>query len=195
MQYSSRMRRGLWLLFVLASACILQAAPASGACIPRQHHLIAKGRSVGGNPWTVTGTVRNNASCKSWLFGMDFVLSDTLAGSWNWNWGIPAGGHLSNKFTISGGDEVEGFSERAFSGTAGARVKTIVLTMSNGERVPIHPKLPPLVLRRRFVWLRNVCYFVYYYPSGRRLKVATLRNSRGEIIEKVWGSEGEFQGL
>ena len=126
---------------------------------------------------------------------MDFDLSDTLAGSWNWNWGIPAGGYLSNKFTISGGDEAENFSERAFSGTAGARVKTVVLTMSNGERLIIHPKLPPLVLRRRFVWLRNVRYFVRYYPSGRRVKVATLRNAQGEMIEKIRGSEGEFQGL
>jgi hypothetical protein len=141
------MRRGLYLLLVLASASIvLPVAPGFGACIHRQHHLIAKGPSPSGKQWRVTATIHNNGSCRARLFQMDFRPSGTLRGSSSWGWSIPAGGHLSDKFTISAQDDSAG-PKRAFYGTAGARVRTIVLTTSTGERLTVHPNLPPRPLR------------------------------------------------
>lgn len=171
-----------------------QGVPASGTCIHRQHHLIAKGRSPGDRRWTVTGTIRNSGSCGYWLFGMNFVFSGPNAGAWRGAWGILAGGHLSNSFTIGAQDETES-SEQVFSGVVGSRVKTILLTISNGDRLVIHPKLPRQRLRKRFVWLRSMRYFVHYYNTGQHVKVARLLNSQGEIIFTARGEEGVFEGL
>lgn len=204
MPKSSGVRWGL-LLLALASvyflvAYVLQADPAtsqsdssSGTCVQSQHQLIAGGHSPAGKPWTITGTIRNNGGCNDWLFGMEFSPAGASAGSWRGAWGIPAAGHLSDNFTISARDESEG-SERAFSGAAGVRVKTVMLTTSNGERLTIHPKLPPNRLRKRFVWLRNVRYFMRYYPTGQHAKVAKLFDSRGKLIYVVQGQEGGFDG-
>ena len=203
-QKSSRIRWSL-LLLILASAYFLvvyvlqadpaslRAEPTSGTCIHHQRHLIAKGRTSEEKPWTVMATIRNNGSCNYWLLGMEFFPSGTYAGSWRGAWGIPAGGHLPQSFTISAQDESEG-SKRAFSGVVSARVKAVVLTMSNNARFTIHPKLPPLRLRERFVWLRNMRYFMYLYPAGKNVKTVTLLSGCGKVIEKLSGLEGGFEG-
>lgn len=188
---------GVYLLLVYVVPAISasgQPKSAAGTCIHHQHRLIAKGRSPGDKRWTVTGTIRNSGSCGYWLLGMNFVFSGPNAGAWRGAWGISAGGHLSDSFTISAQDETES-SEQVFSGVVGSRVKTILLTISNGERLVIHPKLPRQRLRKRFVWLRSMRYFVRYYNTGQHVKVARLLNSQGEIIFMARGEEGVFEGL
>lgn len=186
------------LVVLLASAVIVQVSMASSRkpfaaerCVRSQKHLIADGRSPSNKHWTVTAEIRNNGSCRAWLFSMDFRPSGTLRGSSRWAWRIPAGGHLGKKFTMNAQDESAG-SDRAFYGAVGASVETIELTMSKGKRIVVHPKLPPLVLRERFVWLRNVRYVVRYYSAGKHVRVARLINGRGGLSDVVQGSEGEF---
>jgi hypothetical protein len=183
----------VYILPMLPASTQGASATAIGTCIHRQQHLIANGRSPSGKHWTVTATIRNDGSCDAWFFGMGFAPSGTSAGSWSGGWRIPAGGHLSTNFTIGAQDEAEG-PERAFSGTAGVTVKTVVLTTSNGKRLRFHPKLPSERLRKRFVWLRNVRYFLRYYPTGQHVKTAMLLNSRGALIYTEHGEEGEFDG-
>jgi hypothetical protein len=185
-------------LALLASAVLVQMAMANSweplvaeQCIHRQKHLVAGGRSPSGKRWTVTASVRNNGSCRTWLFSMDFRPSGTLRGSSRWSWRIPADGHLPMKFTINAQDESAG-SGQAFYGAVGAHVKTIDLVMSKGEHTVVHPKLPPLALRKRFVWLRNVRYVLHYYAAGERVRIARLFDTRGGLIDVVRGSEGEF---
>jgi hypothetical protein len=186
------------LVVLLASAVIVQVSvPSSGKasaterCVRPQKHLIADGRSPTNKHWTVTAEIRNNGSSRAWLLSMDFRPSGTLRGSSRWAWRIPAGGHLGMKFTMNAQDERAG-SDRAFYGAVGARVKTLKLTMSKGKRIVVHPKLPPLALRERFVWLRNVRYAVRYYPAGEHVGVVRLIDARGGLIDVVRGSEGEF---
>lgn len=179
---------------LLADPATPQPDSSSGTCVQSQRHLVESGHSPAGAPWTVTATIRNTGGCKYWLFGMDFVPAGKSAGSWRGGWSIPPRGHLSDSFTIGARDEIED-SERAFSGASGARVKTIVLTTNTGERLTIHPKLPSERLRRQFVWLRNVRYFMRYYPVGQHAKVARLFDAQGKLIQKVRGEEGEFAGL
>jgi hypothetical protein len=195
---SARIRIVGVLLACWMSAAFVNMAMASSQdtalanrCIHRQQHLIADGRNPNGKRWTVTASVHNNGSCRSWLFSMDFRPSGTVRGSSRWGWRIPSGGHLSAKFTINAQDESAG-SSRVFYGAVGKRVKSVGLTMSKGGRVVVHPKLPPLALRRRFVWLRNVRYFVRYYPPGDHVQTARLLNAQGGLLKVVRGSEGEF---
>jgi hypothetical protein len=71
---------------------------------------------------------------------------------------------------------------------------TIVLTTNKGSHVTIHPKLPPRRLRKRFIWLRNMRYFIRYYPPGQHVRVARLFNSQGDLLYKARGWEGGFEG-
>ncbi len=201
---TKRMRWGIALLAIAGVYFLLvyvvpifpastRDATAFGGCIHRQQHLIAKGQSPSGGVWTVGATIQNNGSCSDWRLGMEFDPSGASRGRWSGAWGIPSGGHLSASFTIGAQDEAAG-TERAFSGVVGVRVKTLALTTSSGERFTIHPKLPPKRLLKRFVWLRNLRYFVRYYPTGQPLKSARLLNSRSEVIYVARGEEGGFNG-
>jgi len=169
---------------------------------------VANGKSAKGTPWTVAVSIRRNErKCSSWLLGFEFrpdqkpyrrrweaALSrkTPMPGSFGWRWGIPAGGHLPNDFTISSRDEYEG-SERVFAGAAGGSVKYITLAMSNGRHMVIHPRLPSRALRERFVWLRNLRYFVQYYNLGIHVRKVTVRSSNG--VFTIRGNEGAFEKI
>lgn len=176
------------------------------ACQHRQP--IAHGESAKGTPWTVTVSIRSNGrNCSSWLLGFEFHPDQKpysrrweaelsrkipMPGSFGWGWGIPAGGHLPSDFTMSGQDEYEGL-ERVFAGAAGGSVKSITLSMSSGKHVVIRPRLPSRTLRRRFVWLRNLRYFVSYYPLGSHVQKVTVRSASG--VSTVRGREGAFEKI
>jgi hypothetical protein len=180
---------GTFIVHVLAASA--SESFAAERCTHPQKQLIAEGKSPSNKLWAVTAAVQNNGSCRTWLFSMDFRPSGGQRGSSRWAWRIPPGGHLSNKFTINAQDESAG-SDRAFYGAVGARVRAIELIMNKGKRIVVHPKLPPLAMRERFVWLRNVRYVLRYYPAGEHVHVARLLNARGGLIDVARGSEGEF---
>jgi hypothetical protein len=147
---SPKIRAAGWLLVFFASTLIVHAAEASPSeqlsgtqCIHSQKRVIAEGRNHGPRHWVVTASIRNNGSCRTWLLSMDFCPSGTLKGSSRWGWRVPAGGHLSRRFTMNAQDESAG-SDRSFYGAVGKRVKAIKLIMSNEERIVIRPKLPSL---------------------------------------------------
>jgi hypothetical protein len=175
----------------------------ASAC--QQHQVISKGDSPGGVPWSFRGSIRENGEgCDAWLLKLEFRPErkpyshkweseaglSRMPGSFNWAWGIPTGGHLPDNFTMVGRDEYEG-SERVFAGATGARVVSVTLTMSTGRHILIRPILPELALRRKFAWLRNVRYFVRYYPLGEHVRTVTVRNAAGRVT-KIAGQEGAF---
>lgn len=119
---------------------------------------------------------------------MNFTPSGTRAGSWSWGRWIENGGHLPDGFGIVGEDEISEVG-RVFSGFVGGRIRTVAVTLSNGKHLTIHPKLPRLRQRDRFVWLRGLRYFVRFYPVGGRAKVVKLLDANGKVLE-VKGGRG-----
>ena len=101
---------------------------------------------------------------------------------------------MSRGFTFSGQDQNEG-PERVFAGVAGVRIKSVTLTMSNGGHLKIYPVLPNPSLRKRFIWLRNMRYFVQYYPDGSHVRLVTARNFKGKLVARVGGLEGSFSAF
>jgi hypothetical protein len=195
-------------LFVVAHLrdvnLLAQSEQASSMCRARQQ--VAQGTSPSGTPWVIAVSLRNNGpGCSAWLLGFEFrpdrssevsrlemelSKGHVAPGGFKWGWGVPAGGHLPNDFVISGQDEYEG-SERVFAGAAGGSVRSITLTLSTRRRVVLHPKLPHRTLRQRFVWLRNLRYFVWYYPRGSHVQKVTARKSGGVVVLR--GREGAFE--
>ncbi len=175
-----------------AVAVLLVLVPVANAgCIKRHSVPIASGSSPSAEAWTVEGTIGNNGNCREWLFGMEFNLPK--ATHWGWGTGIPAGGHLSGDFHIDASDDLlEDGSYRVFSGSVGGDVAKLVATLSNGKHLVIHPKLPPDSLRSRVVWLRNVRYFVDYYPPTGFVSSVSLLSASGQLLYRAPGSDGEF---
>ncbi len=169
------------------------AAPAASSCSFSQHQLVDEGKGLGGDYWTIKGAVRNSDGCNRWLLAMEFRPTGGRPGSSLWRWAIPAGGHLSNSFTISAQDQAAG-TVRAIFGTVGARISRVVAKMSQTKALEIHPKLPARALRQRFAWLRNMRYFILFYPAGREVKSVTLLGDNGDVVEKLGGQEGSFEG-
>jgi hypothetical protein len=181
-------RRALLLLIVAAAFAGL--VPVAGAhCIKRHQVRIADGTSPSGWPWSVTGSIGDNGNhCRDWLFGMDFELQGAL--SWGWSTGIPAGGHLSRTEIDANDDLLVDGSDRVFSGTVDGEVAKVLLTLSNNKHISIRPRRPPLRLRRKVDWLRNVGYIVRYYPpEGFVTGVATFSRS-GVLLYRDRSFEG-----
>ena len=205
MNWSAKaLRRGLYSVFAVVALYFvltnvlnvvpdsLQLVPASNSC--NQHRVIASGQSPGETPWTMTGWIREDFhSCKSWLLGVEFIPSDKPSDSFSSAWGISAGGQLPSGFSFSGTERNEG-SEEVFAGASGVHVKYLLLTMNHGSQIRIHPLLPALALRKQFDWLRNIRYFVRFYPLGLRIRSIEALNYQGRIIAKSSGEEGFFEG-
>lgn len=181
------------LLLVLVAAAVLVLAPAADAhCIKRHTVPIAKGTSPNGWRWAVDGSIGpNGGGCRDWLFGMDFDLEGS--GSWGWSTGIPVGGHLGRRENVDANDGlVLDGSYRVFSGTVSGEVAKVVITLSNNKHLTIHPVAPRPQLRRDVVWLRDVKYFVDYYPpEGFVTGVATFSRS-GQLLYREKDFEGNF---
>jgi hypothetical protein len=184
------MRRGstFFLLFVVSS--LLSASAVSANCIKRHQVPIARGTSPSGLTWTVKGSIGNNGNnCREWLFGMEFDLEG--ATNWGSSTGIPAGGHLGRGYEISAADNLlEDGSDRVFNGIVNGEVAKVLVTLSNNKHLSIRPRFAPEQLRRKVVWLRNVRYFVEYYPpEGFVTGVATF-NASGQLLFRDKTFEG-----
>ncbi|MGV1048555.1 MAG: hypothetical protein ACOYD4_08560 [Solirubrobacterales bacterium] len=179
------------ILLLAALAVLLTFVPMAGAaCIKRHSVRIATGASPNGLPWTVNGTIGNNGDrCGEWLFGMEFEL--TGATSWGWSTGIPAGGHLRRGFDIDASDNLqEDGVSRVFSGTVDGEVAKVLATLSNNKHLTVRPKAPSAKLRRNVVWLRNVRYFVQYYPPVAFVTGVSLFSARGQLLYRNKNFEG-----
>lgn len=181
-EYYAAVRQRTTLALIAIFSLLVLAPVADGRCIKRHSVKVAAGKAPNGWAWTVSGTIGNNGNnCREWLFGMDFELEG--AGNWGSSTGIPAGGHFGRRADISAFDTLlEDGSSRVFTGFVNGEVAKVVLTLSNNQHLAIRPKSPPKKLRQKVVWLRNVRYFVEYYPPvGFVTGVATLSAS-GQLL-------------
>lgn len=172
----------------MVTLLIALASTAQAACITRHNVPLASGSSPEGSTWTIEGTIGNNGSCREWLFGLEFTLPGAVnRGS---STGIPPGGHLSSSYTISASDNLqEDGAWRVFSGFVAGDVAKVTATLSNGKRLSFKPRSAPASLRRKVVWLRNVRYFVQYYPPTGFVTSVSLFSASGQLLYRASGEE------
>lgn len=182
------MRRQNLILFALV-ALLLFTSTATADCIKRHHVRVAAGTSPNGWGWTVDGSIGNNGgNCREWLFGMEFEVEGVT--NWGSSTGIPAGGHLG-----PGASEPSAFdglledgSYRVFGGFVNDEVAKVLVTLSNNKHLAFRPQSPPKKLRRKVVWLRNVRYFVQYYPPEGFVTGLATFSASGQLLyrDKSW---------
>jgi hypothetical protein len=162
-------------------------------CVPRHKVGLANGQHEG-RRWHIKAYVEKNPDCSYLLLKVEFAPQGELRGSWTGGWGVPGGGHLSPSATIAASDNA-GDERRNVGGIVGSRVRSVVLQLSEGGTMVVHPKLPSKELRRRFVWLNGLRYFLRFYPAGKHVKAAKLLDAKGKIITTVHSQEGELEGF
>ncbi len=170
-----------------------RGAPASSHCIPR--HAVKLDRGVhAGNPWRVNASIEKigrHHRCSFWFLKVQFLPEGKQPGSWTEGWGIPAGGHLPPDATIDASEEEEGES---IGGVVGSRVHSVVFTFDNGRKIVVYPMAPSERLQMRFVWLRDLRYFLTHFAAGEHVVSAKLLDANGKRIFSVHSQEGELIG-
>lgn len=71
----------------------------------------------------------------------------------------------------------------------GGDVAKVTATLSNGKRLSFKPRSVPASLRRKVVWLRNVRYFVQYYPPAGFVTSVSLLSASGQLLYRASGEE------
>jgi hypothetical protein len=179
-------------VYVVPSFAQSDGKASSGQCAYRKVSL--EHGEHNGRPWRITASIEKNGSCSSWLLKAIFSPQGVGPGSWTGGWGVPAGGHLPRSATIGARDDEEE-DGRAVSGVVGSRVRSVVLKLNDGGMMVVHPKDPSEALRRHFVWLRNLRYFLRFYPAGEHVKAARLLDADGKIIFTARSEEGSLRGF
>jgi hypothetical protein len=165
----------------------------SGRCIP-DHAVRLDNGEHDGRPWRISGSIEKierHERCSYWLLKVGFSPEGVSPGSWIEGWGIPAGGHLPATATIDAQEEEGGGT---LGGVVGSRVRSVVLKLRSGRTMVVHPKDPRKGLRRRFVWLQNLRYFLVFYSAGDHVRTAKLLDANGKVIFTAHNQEGELMG-
>jgi hypothetical protein len=195
---SNLMAVGIVASVIVVALAVTGAPHADGRsgvaqCVKSKRLLLERGHDRAGERWEVAASIRANAGCATWLLKLEISPSGTRAGTWRWGRAIQPAGSLPASFSIAASDEVARVG-RAFSGMTSGAVRSVVLHTKEGRALVIHPKRPPIGLRRRYVWLRNVKYFVRFFPRHDHARVAEGYGARHARLFKVLGSEGAFEG-
>jgi hypothetical protein len=165
----------------------------SEECIPYQKVGLDHGEHQG-IPWRISASIEKierKGRCPYWFLKVKFSPKGLARGSWIEGWSVPVGGHLPLDATI---DAYEAEDGRSLGGVVGAQVRSVVLEMSGGRTIVVHPKDPREILLQRFVWLRNLRFFFSFQPAGEHVTGAKLLNGKGKVIHTIRSQEGELNG-
>jgi len=201
---NGRLKYGLLLLtlFLFAAYLVIPAfvaksdskgPSASPQCVP--HHAVTLDHGEhAGRPWRINASIEKierHKSCSFWFLKVQFLPEGVEPGSWTEGWGIPAGGHLPPDATIDASEEEGG---QSIGGVVGSRVHSVILSFSNGRKMLVRPTTPSKRLQKRFVWLRDLRYFLTYFAAGEHVKAARLLDATGKTIFVAHSREGELIG-
>lgn len=103
-----------------------------------------------------------------------------------------AGAGLGNDFTLVAANSVDA---GIFGGISGAPTRLLVLRTRSGNRIAIHPKLPPMRVRRTHAWLGNTRFFLRAVPAGEAVMSVAGFDASGRVLYRLQAQEGGFEGV
>ncbi len=95
-------------------------------------------------------------------------------------------------FRANAGSEIDSYPESDLSGIASKRVATLVVAMTSGDSLTIHPSLAPRHLRKRFPWLRGLRFFDVFFPADREPRLVTAFDRSGQVLARHEFDRGAF---
>jgi hypothetical protein len=173
------------------------AGPPAGAtacaCGEFNGKVVAHGTSLYGVPWRIKASrlPRDSATGPAVLVDFSIAAKDEYSEA---GWGTVFALPVAPAFLLSAktGVEIDRYPEGDFSGVTDGRVETLIVTMSEGEPLTIHPQLAPTGFRRNLPWLRGLRFFDEFYAAGRRPVAIAALDSEGVVIARRRGDRGSF---
>lgn len=174
----------------IAFALVLPAAASADG--PHTPFVVARGKSLYGEPWRIRMGEETGRLVKP---------DGTYGGKIQWAtlWfsiGNPAqneAGYFSSfplpiprTFVFHGikGGDFDEFPESDTSGMANRRVAKLVATMSDSTTLEFETQLPPKRLSDRHHWLRRVRFFDQFYPAGIEPTSIAAYDRAGKLLER-----------
>jgi hypothetical protein len=170
------------LVPVVASAC-----PCSEFCGP----VVAHGKSLYRIPWRIRaipeGTKEEPQASIGFSIGRCGEYSDA-----GYFVGFPLPVPSAFVFSADTGVGVDAFPEGDLSGITKRRVTKLVVAMSEGEPLTIHPELAPRRLWKRLGWLRGLRFYDQFFQAGPVPREVTAFDRSGHVLAHRASSHGRF---
>ena len=87
-------------------------------------------------------------------------------------------------FTANKGSDISDFPESDLSGVARGKAVELVMKMSDGQFLTVHPTLASPETRERFPWLRGFRFFDAFFPSSQEPEKVTAFGSDGRVLAR-----------
>jgi hypothetical protein len=100
--------------------------------------------------------------------------------------------HPRSFLTSGFGSQIDAYPENDLSGIAAGAVAELVVTLTDGSALRIHPDPAPRRLRKRLPWLRHLRFFDAFFESGRRPKEAAIFDRAGDLLARRQARYGGF---
>ena len=84
------------------------------------------------------------------------------------------------------------YDEQDLGGVTARRVNKLVVKLSKGGDLRIHPRLAPRRVRSRFPWLRGLRFFDRFYLGHRRPQWITALDGHGRVLAHQHTHRGLF---
>jgi hypothetical protein len=174
---------GVAVIFAMAATV---AAPASACevCGHRHKYVIARGKSPHGVPWWIAtaGPRTDSLGRRGVEFHFDFGPPAFYDAGYFSGMPLPVRG----EFAVRGvpGTGLSPYPESDLSGITGRGVVELVVKLSDGSMLEVHPDRARPALRARFPWLRGLGFYETFYPAGLEPRTVAALDARGRLIAR-----------
>jgi hypothetical protein len=181
------------LLVAMAVIFLLPGGASACACGNPKGVIVARGQSLYGVPWWIKASLVWPATVAPATLEAHFSISPRGGFSGvGYFTGAPLPLPAEFVFSALEGSGIDRYPESDLSGIARRKVVTLVIEMSDGETMMIHPRLSPPRVWRRFPWLAGVRFYDVFFPSRQESLVATAYDRDGQMIKRLKSHFGLF---
>lgn len=170
-------------------------APAC-ACGERDAVVVAHGKSLYGVPWRIKAGLLPRVGPQPRMLEVRFSVGprDSYEGG-GYSKMLPLPLHPRFVFSAIKGSDFDDHPEGDLSGVTSWRVSSLVLTMSEGEPLTVHPTPAPTDLRKRLPWLRGARFFDAFFPGSQQPELVEAFDGEGHLLARDRGARGPFSGI
>jgi hypothetical protein len=188
---TGRLVRRFALLMTLSGLAFVACAGAASACPCSEFcgPVIDHGSTPHGVPWRITAFERPAIGPQPPTAEFQFSIGacgEYREGGYGVGFSLPISRQFA--FSANSGSDFDEFTESGLSGLATSRARTLILRLTDGSTLLVHPQLAPADLRRRWPWLKVLRVFDVYFPTGARPASLAACDGRRHLIARQTAS-------
>lgn len=163
---------------------LLPGGASACACGEFKGVVVAHGQSLYGVPWRIKAapmSPRTKTSPPGVRVHFSIGAKDDGVGYFT---SLPRRLPPALVFTATKGSGITAYPEGDLSGVAQRKAVELVVKMSDGQILTVHPALAPPETRKRFPWLRGLRFFDAFFPSSQEPLEITALDGGGRVLAR-----------